>query len=163
MRAQKKREPIVWIKTDHMRYDCVAVHGYPAVYTPNLDRLAAGGVSFSRCHANNPVCMPSRCSLTTGCFPPQTGVTWNGQESKADFKPTYLIILTFKPTRKKKQGVMSSNFQAVALHPWTVMSAEFTWVHRMGMDVSYSIRRNELWNPQRVSPRELVRKPATKM
>lgn len=46
-----------------MRYDCIGAHGNPAMHTPNLDRLVNGGISFDRCYANNPVCMPSRASF----------------------------------------------------------------------------------------------------
>ncbi|MFW5802764.1 MAG: sulfatase [Verrucomicrobiota bacterium] len=79
---------IIWITTDHMRYDCIAANGNPAMHTPNLDRLARGGTSFDRCYTNNPLCMPSRCSFMTGCYPQQTGVMDNGQELPGDFKPT---------------------------------------------------------------------------
>lgn len=76
---------IVWITTDHMRYDCVGANGNPAMHTPNLDALAEGGVRFADCYANNFVCMPSRCSFMTGCYPEQTGVMQNGQELPDDF------------------------------------------------------------------------------
>jgi arylsulfatase A-like enzyme len=79
---------VIWITTDHMRYDCVGANGNPAMHTPTLDALAAGGVSFDGCYGQNPVCMPSRCSFMTGCYPQQTGVMQNGQELPADFRPT---------------------------------------------------------------------------
>ncbi len=84
----KKPRNVIWITTDHMRYDCIGANGNPAMHTPNLDRLARNGVSFDRCYANNPLCMPSRCSFMTGCYPQQTGVMGNGQELPADFAPT---------------------------------------------------------------------------
>lgn len=34
---------VVWITTDHLRYDNLAANGNPYMHTPNLDRLAAGG------------------------------------------------------------------------------------------------------------------------
>lgn len=79
---------VIWITTDHMRYDCIGAHGNASMHTPNLDALTRGGVTFSRCYANNPLCMPSRCSFMTGCYPQQTGVMCNGQELPADFQPT---------------------------------------------------------------------------
>ncbi len=79
---------IIWITTDHMRYDCIGAHGNSAMHTPNLDRLVENGVSFNRCYANNPVCMPSRCSFMSGCYPQQTGVMTNGQELDPAFYPT---------------------------------------------------------------------------
>ncbi len=79
---------VIWITTDHMRFDCINAHGNSAMYTPNLDYLAENGVTFTNCYANNPLCMPSRCSFMTGCYPQQTGVMENGQELPADFSPT---------------------------------------------------------------------------
>jgi len=78
---------VIWITTDHMRYDFVHANGGDWVHTPNLDRLIGSGVSFDRCYGNSPVCMPSRCSFMTGCYPAQTGVMTNGQELAPDFEP----------------------------------------------------------------------------
>ena len=33
---------VIWITTDHMRFDNIAAHGNPAMVTPNLDRLVKG-------------------------------------------------------------------------------------------------------------------------
>lgn len=71
-----------------MRYDFIKAHGASWMHTPNLDRLIQNGVSFERCYANNPLCMPSRCSFMTGCYPQQTGVMQNGQELAPDFPTT---------------------------------------------------------------------------
>ena len=84
---------VVWITTDHMRYDCIAAHGNPAMHTPNLDRLVNEGVSFEHCYVQNPLCMPSRASFMTGLYPQQTGVTANGHCLRPDFKPT--VATTF--------------------------------------------------------------------
>jgi len=79
---------VIWITSDHMRYDCIAAHGNDEVHTPNLDRLVAGGVSYDHCYGQNPLCMPSRCSFMTGLYPQQTGVTCNGHCLPPDFAPT---------------------------------------------------------------------------
>lgn len=79
---------IIWITTDHMRYDCIRAYGNDEIITPNLDRLVAGGVSFHNCYVQNPLCMPSRASFMTGLYPQQTGVTANGCTLPADFTPT---------------------------------------------------------------------------
>ena len=39
---------ILWIMCDQLRYDYLGCTGHPVLKTPNLDRLAAGGVSFRR-------------------------------------------------------------------------------------------------------------------
>jgi arylsulfatase A-like enzyme len=71
---------VIWITTDHQRFDCVAANGNPAIHTPNLDRLVKGGVSFDNVFIQHPACMPSRASFMTGLYPTQTGVTCNGME-----------------------------------------------------------------------------------
>jgi choline-sulfatase len=48
-----------------------AVFGPPAAraQTPAMDALAADGVRFTHCFAQNAFCTPSRCSLFTGLYP----------------------------------------------------------------------------------------------
>ena len=43
-------------------------------HTPNLDRLAAEGVRFSRTYCQYPVCGPSRASFTSGLYPESNGI-----------------------------------------------------------------------------------------
>ena len=52
--------------------------GNPDVQTPNIDRLAKQGVSFTRAYCSNPVCSPSRATLHTGLTPRQHGLITNG-------------------------------------------------------------------------------------
>ena len=56
---------IVLILADDFGYECVAVNGGQSYRTPRLDRLAAGGVRFERCHVQ-PLCTPTRVELLTG-------------------------------------------------------------------------------------------------
>lgn len=46
--------------------------GHPQVRTPNIDKLAKSGVTFTNAHSNCPVCSPSRNSLFTGVYPFQS-------------------------------------------------------------------------------------------
>lgn len=84
----KTPKNVIWITTDHMRSDNINANGNPHMHTPNIDFLAKNGVSFTNCFAQSTVCMPSRASFMTGLYPQQTGVSRNGVELPADFKPT---------------------------------------------------------------------------
>ena len=42
---------ILWFCADQMRYDTVHALGNPHINTPNLDRLVASGVAFTRTYA----------------------------------------------------------------------------------------------------------------
>ena len=56
-----------------MRYDAMG-HTGGWVKTPNLDRIAAEGISFSNCVTTSPVCMPARITMATGLYPHNTGI-----------------------------------------------------------------------------------------
>jgi arylsulfatase A-like enzyme len=70
---------ILWICTDSQRFDTLGCYGNPFVRTPNADRLAARGVLFENCFAQNPLCTPSRGSFLTGRYPITTKLRQNGQ------------------------------------------------------------------------------------
>jgi arylsulfatase A-like enzyme len=50
--------------------------------TPNIDRLAKMGVTFTRAYCAAPVCNPSRAALMSGLRPSSSGVYDNGQDWK---------------------------------------------------------------------------------
>ncbi|MCP4402700.1 MAG: sulfatase-like hydrolase/transferase [bacterium] len=56
----------------------------PYVHTPNLDRLAEHGTSFSNCYCPSPICVPSRIAMLTGQLPSKTGVINNQQALSSD-------------------------------------------------------------------------------
>jgi choline-sulfatase len=74
--AQAQRRPNVLfiMGDDHAPY-VIGAYGNKLARTPNLDKLAAGGVRFERAYVNSPVCAPSRQSIITGRLPHSAGVT----------------------------------------------------------------------------------------
>ncbi|MAS95830.1 MAG: iduronate-2-sulfatase [Verrucomicrobiales bacterium] len=52
----------------------ISPYGDKTAVTPNLDRLAAQGVTFNRAYCQQAVCNPSRASFLTGKLPSATGV-----------------------------------------------------------------------------------------
>jgi arylsulfatase A-like enzyme len=70
----KKRPNILIFMTDHQRADTV-LPGSTAL-TPNVDELAAQGLTFSEAYCPSPHCCPSRATFFTGLYPSQHGV-WN--------------------------------------------------------------------------------------
>ena len=64
----ENRPNVLLILVDQLRYDAFSHMGNQVIETPNIDRLAAGGVVFTDATCSSPVCGPSRASLLTGCF-----------------------------------------------------------------------------------------------
>ena len=62
------RPNVLFITIDQWRADSLGCAGHPAAVTPNIDRLAAGGVRFERHYAQASPCGPSRASLLTGTY-----------------------------------------------------------------------------------------------
>jgi arylsulfatase A-like enzyme len=74
----QSRPNILIFHCDQLRYDALGCTGHPGNPTPNIDALAAKGLSFTRHFAANPVCMPSRASFFTGMPVTAHGVWSNG-------------------------------------------------------------------------------------
>jgi len=61
-----ERPNVVFILADDLGWGEVGCYGQKKIPTPNLDRLAAQGMRFTRHYSGAPVCAPSRCVLMTG-------------------------------------------------------------------------------------------------
>ncbi|GAG16121.1 unnamed protein product, partial [marine sediment metagenome] len=71
--AGKKPPNILLIVSDDQGYNDLGCYGSSEVKTPNLDRLAAGGVRLTNFYVTWPACTPSRGSLLTGRYPQRNG------------------------------------------------------------------------------------------
>ncbi|MBI4084112.1 MAG: sulfatase-like hydrolase/transferase, partial [Candidatus Lambdaproteobacteria bacterium] len=58
---------VILMSDEHSRH-LLGGLGNPLAPTPNLDRLAARGTSFSQAYCTSPLCIPSRASLATGLY-----------------------------------------------------------------------------------------------
>ena len=65
---------IVIVFCDDLGYADVGCYGAKGWTTPNIDRLAAEGIRFTRFYDAQPVCSASRSALMTGCYPSRVGI-----------------------------------------------------------------------------------------
>lgn len=63
---------LLLITSDQQHWSTLGVLN-PRIKTPNLDRLAAMGVNFTRAYCPNPTCTPTRASIITGMYPSAHG------------------------------------------------------------------------------------------
>ena len=78
--AGEPRPNVLFIAVDDLNHWVGHLDGHPGTRTPNIDRLASNGVTFSRAYAAAPLCNPSRVSLLTGVMPAHSGVYGNFEE-----------------------------------------------------------------------------------
>lgn len=103
-----ERPNILFIMTDQQRHDAMGCSG-GWVETPNLDRIAASGVRFANCYTNSPVCVPTRLSLATGCYPHTTGLWDNAPHDLSPHCPTWMQAV-------RAAGYRTSLFGKTHLH-----------------------------------------------
>ncbi len=65
-KATAERPNIIFILADDMGYGDLACYGNQYIQTPNIDRLARTGTSFTQAYAGSGISSPSRCALMTG-------------------------------------------------------------------------------------------------
>jgi len=65
---------LIVIFCDDLGYGDLGCYGSTKNRTPQIDRLAEGGMRFSDFYSSSPVCTPSRASLMTGCYPRRVGM-----------------------------------------------------------------------------------------
>ena len=71
---------ILLIMADQLAAQALSLYGNRICKTPNLERLAAEGVTFGNNYSNNPLCVPSRASMMTGRHSPDIRVYDNANE-----------------------------------------------------------------------------------
>ena len=84
---------VLLITIDTLRVDRVGAFGGRQGLTPNLDRLAAEGLRFTRAYSSAPLTLPSHASILTGVSPPVHGVRANGLFRLGPDLPTLATIL----------------------------------------------------------------------
>lgn len=77
------RPNIVLIMVDDLGYGELGCYGQQKIRTPNLDRMAAEGMRFTRFYASAPVCAPTRAMLLTGMHSGHACIRDNGESRDA--------------------------------------------------------------------------------
>ncbi len=99
VRAQEStsdRPNVLFIAVDDLNHWIGHLGRNPQTITPNLDRLAAMGVSFSHAYCAAPACNPSRAALMGGMRPFTTGVYHNSDDYRPHIHPQQTLNSHFR-------------------------------------------------------------------
>ncbi|HEY8594719.1 MAG TPA: sulfatase-like hydrolase/transferase [Devosiaceae bacterium] len=83
-----KRPNMVFILSDQHSRRVLGCYGNTVAQTPNIDRIAARGVTFRSAYCASPICTPSRMSLLTGRWPHEQHC-WTLEDALASDIPTF--------------------------------------------------------------------------
>lgn len=98
-----KKPNIIFILADDYGIGEVSCYGADNYKTPNIDKLASGGIKFT--HAYTPsLCGPSRATILTGRYLFRTGAT--NQDAVSEMKPS---VETMIPNVLKPAGYVSAS------------------------------------------------------
>ncbi len=83
--ANEKGPNVLFILVDDLGWSDLGCYGSTLYQTPNIDRFATEGMSFSAAYAAS-MCSPSRASIMTGKYPARLGITtWIGDKQPDNF------------------------------------------------------------------------------
>ncbi len=128
-----KRPNIVIILADDMGYSDIGCYG-SEISTPNLDRLAAGGIRFTQFY-NTARCCPTRASLLTGLHPHQAGI---GHMANDYGQPGYIGHLADRCVTIA-EALRPAGYSTMMSGKWHVGKERPNWPIDRGFDESFTL------------------------
>lgn len=109
-----RRPNILWLIGENLCHD-LGCYGARQVETPNLDRLAAEGVRYTRVFSTNPACAPSRSAFFTGMYQTTTDTHPMRSHRDDDFRlPDGVRPITH---RLRDAGYFTANIKTIGDRP----------------------------------------------
>lgn len=100
----KGKPNILWITTEGVPIDALGCYGSQIAPTPNIDRIAKGGMLFKNSFCNNALCAPSRATLLTGKYDHLNGMLSN-YDNASNWEPAS----TFDPKQENVARILKDN------------------------------------------------------
>jgi arylsulfatase A-like enzyme len=94
--AADARPNVLFIAVDDLNHWIGHLARNDQTKTPNIDRLAARGVTFARAYCAAPACNPSRAALMSGVRPFTSGVYTNGNDWRPAISEELPMTTTFR-------------------------------------------------------------------
>lgn len=125
---------ILWVTIEDTSPYFIGCYGDEDASTPNIDRLAKGGVRFTNAFSTGSVCSPSRCTIITGVRTYKMGT--GNHRSKypiPDFIrgfPYYLRQAGYYTTNHFKTDYNVENPEKIIKEAWDESSGKAGWWNR---------------------------------
>ncbi len=119
-----ERPNFVFFLIDDMGWTDAGCYGSTLYETPNIDRLAGGGMRFTDAYAACPVCSPTRASIMAGKYPARLQITNYGG------KPLPLAETTIAEALKE------AGYATFFAGKWHIGAGSQYWPDRQGFDIN---------------------------
>ena len=127
---------ILLILIDDMGWKDISCMGSEFYETPNIDRLAREGMTFTNGYAACPVCSPTRASLMTGKYPARVGVTnWIGGHTQGRVVDAPYAHELPLPEFSLARALKAAGYATWHVGKWHLGEAPF-WPDKHGFDVN---------------------------
>jgi uncharacterized sulfatase len=136
MLAAAERPNIVWIVSEDNSIHYLDHFFAGGAKTPNIEALAAHGLTFDHAFSNAPVCSVARTTLATGCYGPRIGTQFHRRYQLAPMPedlrmfPAYLREAGYYTTNNSKKDYNAVEGKGV----WDESSRQASWRKRPGKD-----------------------------
>ena len=127
--GQTQRPNILLIVSDDVGYADIGIYGSRDIPTPNIDRVAQGGIRFTNAYVSGPYCSPTRAGLMTGRYPQRFGYEFN-----PDGSPDYGLPLTVTTMADR---LKAAGYRTALFGKWHLGSADRFHPMRRGFEEFY--------------------------
>jgi arylsulfatase A-like enzyme len=151
-----KRPNIVFIFADDLGWSDVGCYGAKYYETPNIDRLASGGIRFTSGYMNSPNCAPSRAAIYSGQYAPRTGM-YNVSGSERG-EPRFRNLVPPRNTKSLDlskitmgDAMRGAGYATALFGKWHLGYDEEYLPHNRGFDEAYACYKPTLnghWAPK---------------
>mgnify|MGYP006272642639 CR=1 FL=1 len=114
---ESTRPNVLVLVADDAGWDDSTAYGNPRIRTPNIQRLADTGLTFTRAFVTSPQCSPSRASMLSGRYPHQVGAE--------DLHTPVPVDVTILPSYLRREGYFTGS--VLKQHIGRAARRQFDW------------------------------------
>jgi arylsulfatase A-like enzyme len=137
---QAARPNIIFIFCDDHAAQAMSCYGSRINTTPNLDRIAAGGMLFRNCFCTNSICGPSRAVVLTGKHSHINGFLGNDRYKFNGAQPTFPKMLQKAGYQTAMIGKWHLVSDPTGFDTWKILIGQGTYYNPMLIENGHKVR-----------------------
>ena len=140
-----KRPNFVFIVSEDNSVHYLRLYGNQLGITPNIERLAAEGLTFNHAFSAAPVCSVARTTLATGMHAPRVGFQYHRKSAPATLPPgvkPWSQVLREQGYYATNNAKTDYNFKVNMKQAWDMSSNKASWRKRPNKALPFSAQTN---------------------